>query len=57
MTVGIVGLGLIGGSFARAITALTKHKVLGYDIKESAFCVFSKKINQFIKENKIIWKL
>ncbi|MBQ3099963.1 MAG: prephenate dehydrogenase [Clostridia bacterium] len=37
MTVGIVGLGLIGGSFARAVTALTEHKVLGYDIKESAY--------------------
>ena len=37
MTVGIVGLGLIGGSFARAVTTLTEHKVLGYDIKESSF--------------------
>lgn len=37
MTVGIVGLGLIGGSFARALSAMTEHKVLAYDIKESSF--------------------
>ncbi len=37
MTVGIVGLGLIGGSFARAVSEMTEHKVLAYDIKESSF--------------------
>lgn len=31
MTVGIVGLGLIGGSFAKAIAAYTPHTVLGLD--------------------------
>lgn len=36
MTVGIVGLGLIGGSFARAVSEMTEHTVLGYDIKESS---------------------
>ena len=30
---------------------------ININIKESAFCVFSKKINKFIKENKVIWKL
>lgn len=37
MTVGIVGLGLIGGSFARAVSEMTEHKVVAYDIKESSF--------------------
>lgn len=35
MNIGIVGLGLIGGSFARAIKELTEYKVYGYDISES----------------------
>lgn len=37
MTVGIVGLGLIGGSFARVISEMTDHTVLACDIKESSF--------------------
>lgn len=32
MKIGIVGLGLIGGSLARSIRANTDHTVLGYDI-------------------------
>ncbi|NLG24778.1 MAG: prephenate dehydrogenase [Clostridiales bacterium] len=36
MTVGIVGLGLIGGSMAKALKAHTRHRVLGMDIAESA---------------------
>lgn len=35
MTVGIVGLGLIGGSFAKAYSENDEHKVLGYDINEN----------------------
>jgi len=35
MTVGVVGLGLIGGSLAKAITKNTEHSVLGTDISES----------------------
>lgn len=31
MTVGVVGLGLIGGSFAKAIKAFTPHRVLALD--------------------------
>ncbi len=35
MNIGIVGLGLIGGSFARAIAETKEHNVYGYDINES----------------------
>ncbi len=35
MTIGIVGLGLIGGSMAKSIKLHTKHTVLGTDAKES----------------------
>ncbi len=34
MNIGIVGLGLIGGSMAKAIKEFTPHKVYGYDIQE-----------------------
>ena len=32
MTVGIIGLGLIGGSLAKAFKKHTEHRVLGYDL-------------------------
>jgi prephenate dehydrogenase len=32
MRIGIIGLGLIGGSIAKALRARTKHEVLGYDL-------------------------
>lgn len=35
MTVGIVGLGLIGGSLAKSLKANTQHTVLGYDLDDS----------------------
>lgn len=35
MNIGIVGLGLIGGSMAKAIKEMTTHTVYGYDILES----------------------
>ena len=35
MNIGIVGLGLIGGSFAKAIKEMTEHTVYGYDIQSS----------------------
>ncbi len=38
MTIGIIGLGLIGGSIAKAIKENTDNKVLGYDIAESVVC-------------------
>ncbi len=37
MKIGVVGLGLIGGSMAKAIKENTKHTVLAYDIKESEY--------------------
>lgn len=38
MNIGIVGLGLIGGSIAKAITEKTEHKVLGFDKEKSIVC-------------------
>lgn len=35
MTIGIIGLGLIGGSFTKAFKKNTSHKVYGYDIDET----------------------
>ena len=35
MDVGIIGLGLIGGSLAKSIKTNTEHRVYGYDIQES----------------------
>lgn len=37
MIVGIVGLGQMGGSFAKAVKQRTSHTVLGCDINKSAF--------------------
>ncbi|MFA9382042.1 MAG: prephenate dehydrogenase [Acetanaerobacterium sp.] len=34
LTIGIIGLGLIGGSLARAVKAHTPHTVAGYDLDE-----------------------
>jgi prephenate dehydrogenase len=36
MNIGIIGLGLIGGSLGRAIKEKTKHKVFGFDINSAA---------------------
>ena len=36
MTIGIVGLGLIGGSFAKAFKEKTQHTVLGADLSDKA---------------------
>lgn len=36
LTIGVIGLGLIGGSFAKAIKQNTPHIVAGYDISEDA---------------------
>jgi len=38
MTIGIVGLGLIGGSIAKAIKENTEHTVLGFDIAPTVVC-------------------
>ena len=34
LTIGVVGLGLIGGSLVKAIKKNTKHKVFGFDISK-----------------------
>ena len=39
MNIGIVGLGLIGGSIAKSIKQNTDHKVFGTDIQESVICL------------------
>ena len=36
MNIAVAGLGLIGGSFAKAIKSKTDHKVTGFDISEEA---------------------
>ncbi len=38
MKIGIVGLGLIGGSIAKAIKQNTEHEVFGTDLQESVIC-------------------
>ena len=48
MTVGIVGLGLIGGSLARAIKANTAHTVLGADLSRPV--VYRAKLLEVIDE-------
>lgn len=35
MKIGIIGLGLMGGSFGRTLVKKTEHKVYGYDISDS----------------------
>lgn len=49
-TIGIVGLGLIGGSLAKAIEKRTNNNVLGYDIDE---CIVNKAIEQKVISGKI----
>ena len=39
MRIGIVGLGLIGGSMAMALQSRTQHAVLGYDNDQAALSV------------------
>ncbi len=46
MNIGIVGLGLIGGSLAKSAKKNTKHKVYGYDLDKNV-------INKAISENSI----
>ncbi|MBQ3003036.1 MAG: prephenate dehydrogenase [Clostridia bacterium] len=52
MTVGIVGLGTIGGSFAKAVKAYTDHTVYGTDINGDAiaFAKFSDSIDGVLNE-------
>ena len=50
MTVGIVGLGLIGGSFAKSYSDMDEHRVLAYDIDEN---VMDKAYDMKIIEGKL----
>lgn len=38
MNIGVIGLGLIGGSIAKSISENTSHTALGYDKSESVLC-------------------
>ncbi len=55
MTVGIIGLGTIGGSFAKAIKTFTKHTVYGADRNEDAvaYAKFSDSIDGILNEETI----
>ena len=48
MTIGIVGLGLIGGSLARAVKANTPHTILGTDLQRPV--VYRAKLLEVIDE-------
>lgn len=48
MKIGIIGLGLIGGSMAKAIKEATEHTVYGYDIVEST--ILAAQLTQAIDE-------
>ncbi|MCL2517768.1 MAG: prephenate dehydrogenase [Oscillospiraceae bacterium] len=52
-TIGIIGLGLIGGSMARAIKANTGNTVFGYDINENVLtqAIAQNAIDKIIKED------
>ncbi len=46
MKIGIVGLGLMGGSFAKALSRLSSHQILGFDTNK-------KSLETALKENSI----
>ena len=54
MTVGIVGLGLIGGSLAKAYKK-DNHKVLAFDIDEKMlqFAMLEKQVDEVLNNNNI----
>lgn len=55
MNVGIVGLGLIGGSMAKAARARTTHRVLGIDIDETTMLMarMSGAIDDALEDDKV----
>ncbi|MBP3447271.1 MAG: prephenate dehydrogenase [Clostridia bacterium] len=55
MNIGIVGLGLIGGSMAKAIKEMTAHKVYGYDILQSSLLAaqMTKSIDSVLDEKNL----
>lgn len=50
MNVGIIGMGLIGGSVAKAAAAYTNHRIYGYDIKDD---VISDAVSRNIIDRKL----
>ena len=50
MRIGIVGLGLIGGSMAKAIKAYTGHTVIGYEIDGETLCRAQAEARSILRE-------
>lgn len=55
MKIGIIGLGLIGGSMAKAISEKTQHTVYGYDINEETLFLakMTRGIHEALDDNNI----
>ncbi|MBQ4128663.1 MAG: prephenate dehydrogenase/arogenate dehydrogenase family protein [Ruminococcus sp.] len=55
MIIGIVGLGLIGGSLCKAIKSKTKHTVYGFDIDQSinSYAVLDKSIDAILNKQNL----
>jgi prephenate dehydrogenase len=55
MKIGIVGLGLIGGSFAKAVKQNTEHTVWGYDISETVIqhAITAEAIDGFLTDERL----
>lgn len=55
MDIAVIGMGLIGGSFCKAIKAKTKGRVLGFDISEDTCkeALESNSIDEVITENEL----
>lgn len=55
MDIAVIGMGLIGGSFCKAIKAKTKSRVLGFDISEDTCkeALESNSIDEVVTENEL----
>ena len=56
MNIGVVGLGLIGGSIAKSAKKNTKHKIYGYDINENVVknAINEKSIDGELTEKRLV---